>query len=411
MNDNNEVWDELADQPPVESDDVPSVDKPVSSDTPYTQDVEPETVDGVVLPEPIPDDPSPAVPDQVTAVIRTVTPYVVGLILSGLAWVLAKVGLGDVPEGVETWLTGVLPVLLGSLYYVAAKALERRFPSVPWLGSRKRPLYTPAIVAMASTGYVWYKGGKFSPTFRDALVELDKLTPDVPLVVTQGGFNGGRVSASAGTHDLDAVDFSVRGLSTKQIAKAVEMGRKVGIFLSLRTKAQGFSSNHLHGVPNNWGSMSAAARHQIDWTDSRGTKWGYRNGRNGLALNGPDVGPGHVATYRQRTWQGYKTTKNAPAKSSPAPKTKVVVDGKFGPQTIKAVQKWLAVKQDGIFGPVTIKAMQTALNRWGYKAGPVDGKFGPQTVKALQRQTGAVPVDGKFGPVSVKALQNWLNKR
>lgn len=45
----------------------------------------------------------------------------------------------------------------------------------------------------------------------------------------------------------------------------------------------------------------------------------------------------------------------------------LAVDGKFGPLTIKALQKWLGVAQDGKFGPVTIKALQKKLNDLGVR--------------------------------------------
>lgn len=39
------------------------------------------------------------------------------------------------------------------------------------------------------------------------------------------------------------------------------------------------------------------------------------------------------------------------------------VDGKFGPQTVKALQKYLKVKETGTMNEVTVKALQTFLNK------------------------------------------------
>lgn len=91
------------------------------------------------------------------------------------------------------------------------------------------------------------------------------------------------------------------------------------------------------------------------------------------------------------------------AKPTPAPAAKLTVDGKWGPATSKAFQKYLGAKQDGIFGVSSIKSMQKWL---GVKQ---DGLMGPITIKALQKKLG-VKQDGIIGPLTVKALQTFLNK-
>ncbi len=72
---------------------------------------------------------------------------------------------------------------------------------------------------------------------------------------------------------------------------------------------------------------------------------------------------------------------------------RIVVDGKFGPQTITRLQKVLGQKQDGDFGPVSRKALQRHL---GQKQ---DGDIGEVTISALQRKVSA-KVDGKWGIAS-----------
>ena len=79
-------------------------------------------------------------PPLVTATIRTVTPYLVGWLLTAALWIARPLGL-DLPEGAAEYLTGTLPILLGSIYYMAARKLEARWPGVPWLGSRTQPVY------------------------------------------------------------------------------------------------------------------------------------------------------------------------------------------------------------------------------------------------------------------------------
>ena len=79
-------------------------------------------------------------PPLVTATIRTVTPYLVGWLLTAALWIVRPLGL-DLPDATSDYLAGVLPLVLGSAYYVAARRLEARWPGVPWLGSRSQPTY------------------------------------------------------------------------------------------------------------------------------------------------------------------------------------------------------------------------------------------------------------------------------
>ena len=84
-------------------------------------------------------------------------------------------------------------------------------------------------------------------------------------------------------------------------------------------------------------------------------------------------------------------------------RTKLNVDGDWGPLTTKELQRQLKVTVDGNFGPQSTKALQKKLK---VKA---DGVFGPVTKKALQKKL-KVTVDGYVGPQTIKALQKALNK-
>lgn len=92
--------------------------------------------------------------------------------------------------------------------------------------------------------------------------------------------------------------------------------------------------------------------------------------------------------------------------------SKLVVDGRFGTSTKKALQAYFGTIVDGhISKPsLVIRALQSFLNTKGYKLS-VDGSFGPLTIKALQKYFGMSIVDGKISPVSnvIKELQRRLN--
>jgi N-acetylmuramoyl-L-alanine amidase len=108
-------------------------------------------------------------------------------------------------------------------------------------------------------------------------------------------------------------------------------------------------------------------------------------------------------------------------------KANLIVDGKWGSETTKALQKALGTVVDGVIssqprnhvteaiyngitfgdkGSMVIRALQKKI---GAK---VDGKLGPETVRKLQRYLGT-PVDGKISrptSIMVKELQRRLNE-
>ena len=124
---------------------------------------------------------------------------------------------------------------------------------------------------------------------------------------------------------------------------------------------------------------------------------------------------------------------SAPKPSKPASKPakgKVEVDGRWGRETSKAVQKILGVKQDGRMGPDTYKALQKHLGgsvidglienqsyrptELGNGIGPHGWEFtgrgskGSATIRRLQRHVG-VNADGILFEGTTRAVQRALN--
>ena len=107
---------------------------------------------------------------------------------------------------------------------------------------------------------------------------------------------------------------------------------------------------------------------------------------------------------------------NTPTPITPKPVVSVqpntpsglTVDGKLGPKTISALQRYFGTPIDGVISNVStlVKAIQRKLGGL-----TVDGKLGPKTISALQRYLGT-PVDGVISRPSmmVKELQRRLNK-
>lgn len=84
---------------------------------------------------------------------------------------------------------------------------------------------------------------------------------------------------------------------------------------------------------------------------------------------------------------------------------KLRVDGKMGPKTVRALQRWCGIAQSGVFSRTTVKALQRKV---GVRA---DGKIGPRTIRALQLRIHARR-DGarRLSPAGVAALQRYLNR-
>lgn len=97
---------------------------------------------------------------------------------------------------------------------------------------------------------------------------------------------------------------------------------------------------------------------------------------------------------------GYLLDK-APSKA-PAKAGRLVVDGQLGPQTFRAIERWLGVPVKGTWTLWDVKALQRELGN------TPTGKVNRWTVNQLQRKVGA-KVDGQWGPATTKALQRWLN--
>lgn len=102
--------------------------------------------------------------------------------------------------------------------------------------------------------------------------------------IVQGSYRAGDgAAASAGTHDGGGViDLRVWNLPARITPQeAVRALRLSGFIAWYRTTAQGFDP-HIHAIDYGNPALSPAAQQQV-------TAW--RNGRNGLANNGPDDGP------------------------------------------------------------------------------------------------------------------------
>ena len=101
--------------------------------------------------------------------------------------------------------------------------------------------------------------------------------------------------------------------------------------------------------------------------------------------------------------KGEDSAKNeAPKKKST--KTSLTVDGKWGKDTTRALQKALGTTVDGIISRQPRNSVTTALYGGTISFGSGNGS---PMVRALQRKIGA-KADGKLGPETVRKLQTYL---
>src|SRR5690606_13563112 len=96
-----------------------------------------------------------------------------------------------------------------------------------------------------------------------------------------------------------------------------------------------------------------------------------------------------------------KVEKSAPAKSKSG--TKITVDGKWGKETTRALQKALGTPVDGIISRQLKNRVTQAL----YGGTVHFGRGGSPMVRALQKKVGA-KADGYLGPETVRKTQQYL---
>jgi peptidoglycan hydrolase-like protein with peptidoglycan-binding domain len=206
--------------------------------------------------------------------------------------------------------------------------------------------------------------------------EVARLTPSVSITPTQGSYSSG-VGASAGTHNGGgAIDISVRGMDAVRINALVRNMRRVGFAAWFRDARAGVWGAHVHGVAVDCRDLASVAERQVE---------ALRDGRNGLADNGPD--PHAWMHMPVTTWERYKASLSTfplpDGHSFGTPKSTSVHDGTANPTDAKSVQRIqqrLRVKATGKFGPVT----RTRVAAWqAWKRIPATGRVGATTWKRL----------------------------
>lgn len=141
--------------------------------------------------------------------------------------------------------------------------------------------------------------------------------------------------------------------------------------------------------------------------ERRGTDWGLKNFRKPKPPKPTTPKP----TVPKPTTPKPTTPPLESAPVKPKPPKDVTTDGVLGPETIKLWRYWMKVNVRGEMTEAFVKHLQSYLLRVDSRL-KVDGKWGPKTIAALQRYL-KVPVDGVISKPKSKtivALQRRLNE-
>lgn len=218
-----------------------------------------------------------------------------------------------------------------------------------------------------------------------AMLEWAEEQAGVRLTPSQGSYNKGGVGASAGTHDGGgAVDLSTTGLSRDDELKVIKALRQAGFAAWRRNPIPNLWGEHIHAIAIGDRDLAPAAANQVT---------AYRNGRNGLADNGPDNAafrPDPIPVFDYRA-----------GRPDPAPKPKgpaVVRVSQVQPgdrgEPVKVVQKALLAEKlnpgpvDGIFGRQTREAYRAWQRRCGFRGTSANGAPGHQSLSTLGKKHG-----------------------
>lgn len=130
-----------------------------------------------------------------------------------------------------------------------------------------------------SSGRTIRESATFAAVLEQVYAEIG-FTP----VITQGGHMGDSAAEkSSTTHNGDAADFRIRNLAARQVEDLVRVLRAHAIEAWVRNEEHGgFDDPHVHAIPGAWAFPSPSALRQ--WHAGR-------DGRDGLASNGPDYHP------------------------------------------------------------------------------------------------------------------------
>lgn len=190
------------------------------------------------------------------------------------------------------------------------------------------------------------------------------------LYITQGSYNTGGVSQSAGTHDGGGA-IDVTGVNNwNEVVLAL---REVGFAAWHRTPAQGPWNDHIHAIAIGDSELSSGARSQV---------YSYYNRNNGLAYNGADDGP----------------------RLNPIPVWRINFPNVWSRVVISQFKSKNPVSK------ASVRRVQKALKGRGYYKFNIDGVFGPRTRTAFNVFLKNRNLEGSMSRKNLRVLCKGYNR-
>lgn len=242
---------------------------------------------------------------------------------------------------------------------------------------------------------ITFRGVTLNTRTRDMILEVDRLL-GFKTSLTQGSYNRGGVSASAGTHDGGgAVDFHIAVYSASKKAALVVAARRVGFAAWHRLPSEGPWGEHCHAIAVGDRELSRGAANQVT---------AYHNGRNGLANNRADNA---TRAYVHVTWDTYKAAHvpakpvvpvKLPAVPGPVMHTTSIKNGvqgiALGGSTLIECERLISFAK--VHGAIKPSDQRQWLNAAKAKNWALASKILLQAIKNIQYM-GKLHVDGVFG--------------
>lgn len=204
--------------------------------------------------------------------------------------------------------------------------------------------------------------------------------------IFQGGYNAGKVRASAGTHDRGGVIDHEQRNSADHLA-----GRSIGLCLNNRDRFEGFDP-HAHTFVVGCPHMASGLKYQ----ESE-----YRAGRNGLANRRKDRFP---RPKKITTYAAWRRAAVAKAKAG----DKLLIAGKEYPNIGYVSVYWVNRARKLKARSRHTYLVQVWLRKAGTYKGPLDGKWGTSTQAALdnfRRKRLRWPAADSVGPLGIGSLR------
>jgi hypothetical protein len=242
-----------------------------------------------------------------------------------------------------------------------------------------------------ATDRIIFEGVRTTRRTRDMLLQARAIfyarTNKLPPRISQGGYNAGGVSASAGTHDRDALDFATSGWPAALQKEWEKAEWEVGFAAWWRRYIRGLWPEHNHAIPKG-GDLSRGAYNQTV---------AFNRERDGLVSNRSYPNSG----FAYQTWESYIASNKVAGG--------VVIDDITLPALDSISVYWINQKRESGESSRNVLVVQEWLQNLKLYDGPLDAKWSEDVQTSLDNFRRSLGWQGNdiIGPIGISSLQ-WL---